>query len=269
MRSKPISIHYLQHVSFEGPGSIAAWAERKGHSLTYTRFYAQERLPAPDAIDWLVVMGGPMGVDDEAAYPWLRQEKEFIKAAVSEGKTVIGICLGAQLIAGVLGAGVYPNPQKEIGWFPVQLTGDALGHSLFEGFPEELTVFHWHGDTFDLPENALPIASSRACRNQGYLYRERVLGLQFHFEISSQQALEEMLKEGVEQFRTVELSAGETAGAPGGGGHDPALFVQAPEEILSGKRFIPAANRWLDQLLDRLEAGMGGSAGAAASFRRG
>jgi len=111
-----LRIHYLQHVSFEGLGSIAEWVTSNGHELTSTQFFINSYLPEPADIDWLIIMGGPMGVYDEDKYEWLTAEKQFIKKAIDAGKTVIGICLGAQLIAKVLGAKVYPNQKRAIGW---------------------------------------------------------------------------------------------------------------------------------------------------------
>jgi GMP synthase (glutamine-hydrolysing) len=172
-----MKLHYLQHVPFEGLGMIKDWANARNAELSRTRLFADEKLPAVDTFDWLVVMGGPMGIHDHGGHPWLVAEKEFIKQAINAGKTVLGICLGAQLIADVLGAKVYAGPQKEIGWFPIQRAANAP-----ELLPEELTVFHWHGDTFDLPAGATRLASSAACANQGFIYSGRVVGLQFHME---------------------------------------------------------------------------------------
>jgi len=135
-----------------------------------------------EELDWLVVMGGPMSVDESQKYFWLTAEKHFIENAFQHGKTVIGICLGAQLIADVLGAPVSRNRFPEIGWFPVQLTPAAQAVPLCQSVPEQFTAFHWHGDTFDLPHGAIHLARSEACDNQGFLYGERVLGLQFHLE---------------------------------------------------------------------------------------
>jgi len=114
--------------------------------VAYTRFYEAHQLPGIDDIDWLIVMGGPMGVYDESFYPWLVEEKAFIKQAIEHNKTVLGICLGSQLIAEVLGAKVYPNKQKEIGWFDITLSETAARHPLFENFENQFPVFHWHGN---------------------------------------------------------------------------------------------------------------------------
>ncbi|MEO8962417.1 MAG: type 1 glutamine amidotransferase, partial [Ginsengibacter sp.] len=172
-----LRIHYLQHVPFEGLGSIAEWAISNGHILTATQFFINSDLPEPADIDWVIIMGGTMGVCDEDKYEWLAAGKLFIRKAINAGKTVIGICLGAQLIAEVLGAKVYPNRYKEIGWYPIELNALSLENKLFNDFDHELTVFHWHGDTFDIPENAIWLASSEACKNQAFLYNEKVLGL--------------------------------------------------------------------------------------------
>jgi len=115
-----MNLHYLQHVSFEGLGTIQSWADRNAHSVSVTRFYENEHLPSPECVDMLVIMGGPMGIYDYTEYPWLHEEKEFIRQAIAAGKPVLGVCLGAQLIADVCGARVFPGKQKEIGWFPLK-----------------------------------------------------------------------------------------------------------------------------------------------------
>ena len=121
----------------------------------------------------MVALGGPMSVNHETQLPWLKAEKQFLKTAIEHGVPVLGVCLGAQLIASSLGARVYPNSQKEIGWFPIHAT---------RLLPPELRVFHWHGETFDLPRGATLLASSPACRHQAFQLGSSVLGLQFHLE---------------------------------------------------------------------------------------
>ena len=149
--------------------------------LTVTRFFEDPALPDVDDLDLLVIMGGPMSVNDAANYPWLVAEQEFIRKAIDKDKAVIGICLGAQLIAGSLGAAVYPNREKEIGWFPVTAEPMSDTEDVFT-FPQELLAFHWHGETFDLPEGATRLARSAACENQAFQLGQRVIGLQFHLE---------------------------------------------------------------------------------------
>ena len=154
-------VHVLQHVPFEGPGRIAAWLAARSAEVTTTRlFEADAALPPAGAFDVLIVLGGPMSANDEAALPWLRQEKRLVAAAILSGKAVLGICLGAQLMAAALGARVYPAQHKEIGWFPVQ--GCAPQDGSF-AFPATAEVFHWHGETFDLPDGAVHLARSAAC----------------------------------------------------------------------------------------------------------
>lgn len=149
---KTLSIHYLQHVPFEGLAAIQDWIQSRGHHVSSSLLYKKDHsFPDIQSIDWLLVMGGPMGVYEEENYPRLAEEKKYIKQAIQAGKTVIGICLGAQLIANVLGAKIYPNVEKEIGWYPITFTDQAAKDHLFTFFPRQMDVFHWHGDTFDLP----------------------------------------------------------------------------------------------------------------------
>lgn len=179
-----MKIHYLQHVPFEGLGMIADWAKERVHTLSRTALYKKGApLPALEEYDALIIMGGPMGVYDEAVYPWLVEEKRHILAAIEAGKHVLGICLGAQLIATSLGAKVAPHIHKEIGWFPITVEDIAVAHPILSGLNRAMTVFHWHGDRFEVPEGSLRLMSNAACDNQAFLYGERVLGLQFHLEM--------------------------------------------------------------------------------------
>lgn len=205
-----MTIHWLQHVDFEGLGCIESWLEENGHSVFCTRLWAGDEFPDIGQIDGLIVMGGPMGIHDDEQYPWLRAEKAFIKDVIAQNKPVLGICLGAQLIADVLGSNVWKNEHKEIGFFPIsgkQLRcGTALRDAWASFFPnlgnanlksgtagskpwKNQTVFHWHGDTFDIPEGAVRLASSEATKNQAFLYKDNVLALQFHLETTEESLL--------------------------------------------------------------------------------
>lgn len=218
-------IHYFQHAPFEGLACIGDWVRSKGHTLTATHWYSHPALPELEQTDMLIVMGGPMGVYEEEQYPWLVAEKEFIRRAIAAGKPVLGICLGAQLIAAALGAKVYPNKEKEIGWYPVQFYSDLA--------PSPTTVFHWHGDTFDLPDNAVHLAETPACRNQAFQVADRVFGLQFHFEITPA-AMESMLTHL-------------------GNDLTPGNYVQTAAEMRTGAHLAANTNTWMYALLNRLE----------------
>jgi GMP synthase (glutamine-hydrolysing) len=226
------NVHYFQHVPFEGLGAIETWATRSGHRLSCTRFCDGDPLPALEDVDWLVIMGGPMSIHDERAYPWLRREKRFIESAIRARRIVLGVCLGAQLIADVLGTRVYANRFKEIGWFPIQRTPEAATTRVGSALPEEIEVFHWHGDTFDLPSGAVRLARSEACANQAFVYRDRVVGLQFHLEAT---------RAGAEQL--VAHCAGEIVEGP---------FIQQPKVMLADESRFSNINDVLARLLDRL-----------------
>jgi GMP synthase-like glutamine amidotransferase len=172
--------HVLQHVPFEGLGSIEPWLVARGAAIGYTRFFAQDPLPSLDKVDFLIAMGGPMSVNDETALPWLKPEKQTIRQAIARDIPVLGVCLGAQLIASALGAPVYQNPVKEIGWFPIQSTDPAGVYRL----PSECTAFHWHGETFDVPPGAVRLSGSAVCANQAFQLKTNVIGLQFHLEVT-------------------------------------------------------------------------------------
>ncbi len=145
-------------------------------------------------------MGGYMNVDEEDAFPWLKNEKAFIKEAIEANKKIIGICLGSQLVAAALGCKVYKGKEKEIGFFPVHFSDIALHHSLFAHFTSPYTLFHWHGDTFDLPEEAMVVASTGVCKHQAFLIGENILGLQFHLEVN-ETAIEQMLLHDGEELK--------------------------------------------------------------------
>jgi len=233
MTKNKLNIHTLQHVPFEGLGCIENWITENGHSVTFTKFYEPFQLPKLEDIDWLIVMGGPMGVYDEAQYTWLAEEKEFIRQAINKGKTIIGICLGSQLIAEVLGAKVFPNKQKEIGWFDIKITESASKLHIFDGFEKQFNVFHWHGDTYDLPKESDHLFRSEVCENQAFLYNGNVLGLQFHFEVTPT-TLREMVQNGMNEL--IENKA-----------------IQLAEQILDNLESIGSNNQKMFRILDYFE----------------
>lgn len=176
-----MKVHVLQHASFEGLAGISSWLTERKAIISTTRFFEDPTLPSLQGLGLIIAMGGPMSVNDEAELPWLRDEKRFIQQAVHSGVPVLGVCLGAQLIASALGARVYPSTQKEIGWFPV--TAAPADGDWFR-FPDKLEVFHWHGETFDLPPGATHLARSAACKHQAFQVGRRTLALQFHLEVT-------------------------------------------------------------------------------------
>lgn len=176
--------HYFQHVAFEGLGTIETWLQGAGYSITRTRFFAREPIPSMEEVDFLVVMGGPMSVNDEEKLPWLLAEKQAVREAIEAGKPVLGICLGAQLIASALGAPVVKNPEPEIGWWPIKNVSEDASSDF--RFPLSTMVFHWHGETFALPPGARRIAESVGCVHQAFQIGSNVIGLQFHLEMTPQ-----------------------------------------------------------------------------------
>jgi GMP synthase-like glutamine amidotransferase len=224
--------HWLGHVPFEDAANIGHWAIEHGYEVTQSRLYAGQPLPQIDQIDALAIMGGPMNIYQHRDYPWLIQEKRFIEQAIDAGIPTIGVCLGAQLIADVLGAKVMQNRAIEIGWFEVELTDEAGKSDITKDLPSHFTAFHWHGDGFEIPAGAVHLAQSQACSNQAFLYEDRVLALQFHLEYSVQ-SIEKMLVH----------CADELVEGP---------CIQDRDRITAGLSNVPATQRILGNLLNAL-----------------
>ena len=253
---KKLRIHVFQHEEFEGPGSIADWANSRGHRIKVTHLYLLENLilgkngmtqnkliqnevkqnaiPNTDDYDWLIVMGGSMGVHDEEKLPWLRLEKTHLKLALAADKPILGICLGAQLLADVLGATVTKNHTPEIGWFPVTVDEKAKQTWLGEILPNVFTPFHWHGDTFAIPKEAVALGHSAACVNQGFLWKGKVLGLQFHPEVTPFSMVSLIQNCGNELV--------------------PGKFVQDEKTLQAGLPNAEKINRLMDQICERFES---------------
>ena len=178
----------IEHVPQEGVGTISAYIQDLGGQLARHRQYQRQPLSVPHSnYDVLVAMGGPMGVQDGDQYPWLDDELRFIREAIDQDKHILGICLGAQMIAKALGAEVQKHSCMEIGWFPILFEDAFLGTPLGQELDRQMDVLHWHGDTFATPPGAMRVAGSEACANQGFLYEGRVLGLQFHLEMGAKE----------------------------------------------------------------------------------
>ena len=219
-------IHFFQHVPFEGLSMIESWIKKNNHNLSSTQFFNQNfKIPTTNDYDALIILGGPMGVYDVEDYPWLNLEKEHINKAINENKPILGICLGAQLIANVLGANISQNAHQEIGWFPINLINNQ--HSITKGLNQTIDAFHWHRDTFDIPSGAVHLAKSEACKNQAFIYKDKVLGLQFHLEMD-EQAIKEVIKNCGAQLKSNK-------------------YIQDKEKILSS---IPDNKNILYTLLD-------------------
>lgn len=169
----------LQHVPFEGPGAFATALTARGVSLE--RYLVPQRGLPKDAGDVLIVMGGPMSVNDPD--PWITEETEFIRAAILANKPVIGVCLGSQFMAKALGAKVRSGKELEIGMTPVHLTKEGKSDPVFGACPETFQVFEWHGEVFDLPGSCVPLAGSEIAPLQAFRYGARAYGLLFHVEM--------------------------------------------------------------------------------------
>jgi len=201
----------IQHEQCEGLGSIAESLAGRGVDARYVRAFAGDAIPrSASPAAGLVVMGGPMGVYDHPRLEYLAREMRLIESALAAEQPVLGICLGSQLLAQVLGAEVRPTGRKEIGWFPVDLTEAATMDPLWRGAPRQFTAFHWHGDAFPLPPGAVHLASTEACRFQAFRRGTNAYGIQFHLEVTEGIVREmtrawpaELAEEGVDGARIV------------------------------------------------------------------
>lgn len=230
-------LHCLQHVPFEDMANIGTWAKGRGHTTSTTHLYEGEVLPDMADFDWLVILGGPMNIYEEGKYPWLAREKAFIEAAIGHDKIVLGVCLGAQLMADVLGGKVSRNAHKEIGWHSVSLAKAARDSVIFKYLPARFMAYHWHGDAFDIPPGAIWTACSEACPHQAFEYKKAV-GLQFHLE-TSEQSMECL----------IENCADELVAGP---------YVQKAVDMRFMKDNLALIGKTMDMLLDAMEREFGG-----------
>jgi len=214
--------HCIMHVSFEGPGYIEDWFNSRGIQMVFWRLYHSAEMPESGDLDFLLIMGGPMNIYEYDKFPWLKAEKNLIRTCIQEGKRVLGICLGSQLIADVLGEKTYSGSEKEIGWFPVAGDKNIL--------PGSFIPFHWHGETYNLPGGTDHLASSLVTKNQAFSHNNNVLALQFHLEV------DEALIEGLLENASKDLCPGE--------------WVQTPEEIRNGLEYAEINREALYRMLE-------------------
>jgi len=223
----------LQHVPHEGPGLIALLGAGRGISFSTVRLDRGEPLPPAKSLGGLVILGGPMGVYEADRHPHLAAEIELIRGCVAFRRPVLGVCLGAQLIASALGGRVYRGDGPEVGAGDVELTDAGRADPVLGGGGSLIPVFHWHGDTFDIPENAVRFASSDACANQGFMMGNRIVGLQFHLETTPASA-RSLIRNCRDEL-------------------DGSRFVQTEKEMLAcGERFT-LANELMGTLLRQME----------------
>ena len=185
----------IKHIDVEGPGLIEHCLKQGRIPYQILNLKPCVRFPNLEDITHLVLLGGPMNVYEEDRYPFLKEEDIFIKEAIQRGKAILGICLGAQLIAKALGAKVFKAPVKEIGWYDVSLTRIGSKDPLLSDLPKTFPVLQWHEDTFEIPNGAKLIATSSPISHQAFRYGERVYGLQFHLEVT-----EQMIQEWIETY---------------------------------------------------------------------
>ncbi|MDW7548953.1 glutamine amidotransferase [Pseudoalteromonas sp. J010] len=185
-----MNIHFIIHEHFEAPGAYEVWAEKRGHTITYSRVYQAEPLPKSiEDIDFLIVMGGPQDPSttiEQCPHFDAKSEQAIILSSITAGKVVLGICLGAQLIGEALGATFEPSPEREIGKYPITLTEAGMQHPLFSHFGQVLDVGHWHNDMPGLTNGAQVIAYSEGCPRQIVAYQELVYGFQCHMELTKE-----------------------------------------------------------------------------------
>ena len=210
---------------------ITEWATARGHSLETYAVYDGVVLPNITQLDGLIIMGGPMSVHDEDLHPWLAEEKIYIQHALCEKKRVMGVCLGAQLIADAMGATISTMPQKEIGWHPIAYSDAMMGHPLIAKLNTAMSAFHWHGECFSIPKGAQPLASSQACANQGFWHEQGILALQCHLEMDAPAI------EAICDACSTELS-------------ETSPYIQSAETIERNIQHIPAMRSALFHMLD-------------------
>lgn len=187
--------YVIKHVEEEGPGLFESYLPEN----TITLLAPKKEFPEPDHNDTVLIMGGPMGVYEKEQYSFINKELDFIKRCFDKNVKILGICLGAQMIAEALGGKVFKGPVKEVGWYKITHTEHAKKDKIFSVFPEKLEVFQWHQDTFELPKNAIRLAKNENYINQAFKIQDNVYGLQYHIEVTNE-VLNEWFQEEKEKY---------------------------------------------------------------------
>lgn len=204
-----MSVLILKNIPSEGSGTIEGFLLKNGIHYRVVDC-GKEEIPESNGFDVLVMMGGPMSVNEEEIYPYIKREMALVKDFIAEGKKVFGVCLGAQIMAKALGAKVYAGPEKEIGWYDIEITEDGLRDSLVKklavqpgtgDFRKMFKVFHWHGETFDIPDGAVRLVKSAIYPNQAFRYGDNAYALQFHIEVTRDMVFEWLKNEPVDMSR--------------------------------------------------------------------
>lgn len=227
-----MNILALKHFDFDDTMALEDWASRGGHSLQIVDPSKGLDKAWLTTNDLLVILGGPMSAYDDAKLDWLVEEKRFITRAIEQDMRILGICLGAQLLAELLGGSVHRHTVKEIGWHRIDRTAER--HPWFDALPEQFHSFQWHGDTYVLPERALCLAESEACGQQAFAWGDRILALQFHLE-TTPACIEQMLARWASELA-------------------PAPYVQDAARIRSEIGRSTESFRMLHTILDRIAA---------------
>lgn len=196
-----MNIHILQHGKSEivGPGTIQEWAKEKKHKINTTRVDLNEPYPELNEFDFLIILGGVQGAYEEEKHPWLKKEKNWIRYVIEQQKHVLGICLGAQLIAESMGGKAKKHSHKEVGWWPIKFVKQVNNHPLLKNIPDNKHFYQFHQDTFTLPSSGELLAYNHVCKNQAFSIGNRVLALQFHPEMTLENATS-MIEELNETF---------------------------------------------------------------------
>ncbi|MBF0571752.1 MAG: type 1 glutamine amidotransferase [Candidatus Omnitrophica bacterium] len=191
----------IKHIDIEGPGTLGDFLKNRKEPFLINDLGAGGQIPAdPRIFKAVVVLGGPMNVDEEKSFPFLKPENDFIQKVLEAEVPYLGICLGVQLLAKAAGTKVVRSPVKEIGWYKIQLTSDGKKDPLFKGFCPQDPVYQWHGDMFQIPSNGKLLATSEGCPHQALRVGKNAYGLQFHIEVT-----DKSIKEWCDAYRATDL----------------------------------------------------------------